>query len=76
MFFPDVSYYFGKQYNGETISNSEELSLYLLKDGHVSMVHQGLRIWRSDNIRFLCGLKRKYATGIDRMKQALSKLND
>ena len=36
--FPDVSYYFGKSYNGITIKDADELSLYLLKEGKVSTV--------------------------------------
>jgi len=36
--FPDVSHYFGKQYGGETINNSQDLCLFLLKNAHVSIV--------------------------------------
>lgn len=37
-FFPDMSYYFGKQFNGQTIANSSDLSLYLLSEANVSTV--------------------------------------
>ncbi len=36
--FPDVSHYFGKQYKGDTINNSQDLCLFLLKNAHVSIV--------------------------------------
>jgi aspartate aminotransferase len=36
--FPDVSYYYGKSANGETISNAADLSMYLLNNAHVSSV--------------------------------------
>ena len=72
--FPDVSYYFGKQYNSETISDSEELSLYLLKNGHVSMV-SGTGFGAPNNIRIsFAASKENIEKGIDRMAEALSKL--
>lgn len=38
-FFPDVSSFFGKQTpGGEVIKNAEDLSLYLLNEGHVATV--------------------------------------
>ncbi|MEN9700366.1 MAG: hypothetical protein RLZZ301_1564, partial [Bacteroidota bacterium] len=36
--FPDCASYFGKQYNGKTIHNSDELCLYLLEEGLVACV--------------------------------------
>jgi aspartate aminotransferase len=36
--FPDCSAYFGKQYNGQTISNSDDLCMYLLEVGLVACV--------------------------------------
>jgi len=36
--FPDVSSYFGKAYNGQTIANANDLSMYLLQTGHVATV--------------------------------------
>lgn len=36
--FPDISYYFGKSYNGKTISNSSDFCMFLLNDAHVSTV--------------------------------------
>jgi len=36
--FPDVSYYYGKSANGETINNAADLSMYILNNAHVSSV--------------------------------------
>ncbi|MCC6599209.1 MAG: pyridoxal phosphate-dependent aminotransferase [Crocinitomicaceae bacterium] len=37
-FFPDVSAYFGKQFNGQIISSASDLSMYLLKTQLVAVV--------------------------------------
>lgn len=37
-FFPDVSSFFGKSINGQTLNNAEDISLYLLNTAHVSTV--------------------------------------
>jgi aspartate aminotransferase len=37
-FFPDISAYFGKQFNGKTIENSTDLCNYILEEHHVSFV--------------------------------------
>ena len=36
--FPDCSSFFGKEYNGSTISNSDQLCMYLLEEGLVALV--------------------------------------
>ena len=36
--FPDVSSYFGKSYNGETISNANDFCMYLLNEANVATV--------------------------------------
>ncbi len=36
--FPDVSAYFGKSYQGQTIKSSTDLCLFLLENAHVSIV--------------------------------------
>ncbi len=36
--FPDVSYYFGKKAGDIVINNSNDLCMYLLKEGHVGLV--------------------------------------
>ena len=37
-FFPNVSSFFGKSINGNTLNNAEDISLYLLNTAHVSTV--------------------------------------
>jgi aspartate aminotransferase len=39
--FPDVSAYFGKTYNGETINDADDLALFLLAEANVSLVSGG-----------------------------------
>lgn len=72
--FPEVSYYFGKSYNGKTIQNATDISLYLLEEAHVALV-PGAAFGDDNYIRF------SYATSeenlkkaIERMKEALAKL--
>jgi aspartate aminotransferase len=36
--FPDISYYFGKTFEGKTIQTATDLCMYLLHNAHVSMV--------------------------------------
>lgn len=73
--FPEVSYYFGKSYNGKTISNATDISLFLLEEAHVALV-PGAAFGDDNYIRF------SYATSeenlreaLKRMKEALAKLN-
>ena len=37
-FFPNVTSYFGKRFNGQVISNASDLSMYLLDHGHIAVV--------------------------------------
>ncbi len=37
-FFPDVSAFFGKSYDGETVNDSNDLAMFILDRAHVSMV--------------------------------------
>lgn len=72
--FPDVSAYFGKQYNGQTIHNADDVVTYLLTEAHVALV-SGSAFGEDNCIRF------SYATSEDliveamrRVKEALAKL--
>ena len=72
--FPDVSAFFGKQYNGQTIHNADELVTYLLQEAHVALV-SGSAFGEDNCIRI------SYATSEDliteamrRVKEALAKL--
>ena len=72
--FPDVSAYFGKQYNGQTIHNADDVVTYLLTEAHVALV-SGSAFGEDNCIRF------SYATSEEliieamrRVKEALEKL--
>lgn len=73
-FFPDISSFFGKSYNGTIINNAEDLCMFILNDTHVSLV-TGAAFGSPNNIRF------SYATsenilreGMKRIKESLGKL--
>ncbi|MHC2991879.1 aspartate aminotransferase [Pontibacter sp. HJ8] len=65
--FPDVSYYFGKSCNGNTINTALDLSLYLLTDAHVALV-SGEAFGAPQCIRF------SYATSDDKLIEALRRI--
>jgi aspartate aminotransferase len=65
--FPDVSYYFGKSYDGKTIGNALDLSMYLLTDAFVALV-SGEAFGAPQCIRF------SYATSDDKLTEALRRI--
>ena len=72
--FPDVSDFFGKQYNGQCINNADDLVTFLLQEAHVALV-SGTAFGEDNCIRF------SYATSenliieaMRRTKEALAKL--
>lgn len=36
--FPDVSYFFGKSFNGKAVNNAEDFAMFILEEAHVSIV--------------------------------------
>ena len=73
--FPKCDSYFGKSYNGSTIKDSADLSIYLLEEGHVACV-AGNAFGAPEYIRL------SYATSdenlveaVGRIKEALRNLN-
>lgn len=73
-FFPDVSNYFGKSYNGHTIKNADDMALYLLHEGNISVV-TGSAFGDANCIRFSYATSDdKLVEGMKRMKSALEKL--
>jgi len=73
-FFPDISSYIGKSFNGKPIDNVNDLCMYILNEGHVSVV-PGSAFGDPDCFRL------SYATSEDvlteamkRIKEALAKL--
>ena len=72
--FPDVSAFFGKGYNGQTIHNADELVTYLLQEAHVACV-SGSAFGEDNCIRFSYATNEQLITeAMRRMKEALEKL--
>ena len=72
--FPDVSAYYGKSANGETIKNAADFSMYLLNTAHVSSV-MGDAFGEPNCVRFsfansMPNIEKAWA----RIKEALAKL--
>ncbi|CAN5143801.1 pyridoxal phosphate-dependent aminotransferase [soil metagenome] len=73
--FPDVSAYFGKTYNGETIKDADDLALYLLAEAHVALV-SGSAFGSPECIRISYAASDKQLTeACIRLKAALAKLS-
>ncbi len=72
--FPDVSYYYGTSYNGNTINNSTDLCMYLLNEAHVALV-PGEAFGNPECIRFSYATSSKLIIeAVKRIKKALSNL--
>jgi aspartate aminotransferase len=67
--FPEVSYYFGKSYNGKTIHNATDISMFLLEEAHVALV-PGAAFGDDNYIRF------SYATSEANLKEALKRMKE
>lgn len=65
--FPDVSYYFGKSFEGKTINTATDLCMYLLHNAHVSMV-TGEAFGAPQCIRI------SYATSDEKIVEAMSRI--
>src|SRR6201996_8930589 len=73
-FFPDVTSFFGKSYNGQTIKDADELSIYLLEEGHVAPVG-GDSFGDKKSIRIsYAAAEDKLIEAVRRIKEALGKL--
>jgi aspartate aminotransferase len=64
---PDISYYFDKTHNEQTIKNSDDLSDYLLKEAHVAVV-PGSAFGAEECIRI------SYASSEENLKEASSRI--
>lgn len=74
-FFPNVSSYFGKSYNGKKIHNAEELCLFLLEDAQVSLV-TGDAFGAPECIRLsYAASEEELKTAITRIRASLTKLS-
>ncbi|RZA00511.1 MAG: pyridoxal phosphate-dependent aminotransferase [Sphingobacteriaceae bacterium] len=73
-FFPNVTSFFGKSYNGRTINTSDELSIFILEEAHVSTVG-GDSFGDSKSIRMsYAASEEKLVEAMTRIKAALAKL--
>ena len=68
-FFPDVSSYYGKSFNGKKIENSTDMALYLLNEANVATV-MGSAFGDDDCIRL------SYATSEDLLREALRRIKE
>jgi len=68
-FFPDVSSYFGKSYNGATLNTPEDISLYLLREANVAMV-SGESFGDKNCIRL------SYATSEEKLREACKRMKE
>lgn len=65
--FPDVSYFYGKSFEGETIKDANDLSMYLLNYAHVAIV-TGEAFGDSNCIRI------SYAASEETLKEAMKRI--
>jgi len=74
-FFPEVSKLFGKKWNGQTINNPTDLSLYLLEEAKVATV-TGEAFGAPDCLRLSYATSEEIMkTAISRIKKAIEQLN-
>ena len=66
-FFPDVSAYYGKSFNGQVIKNSTDMAFYLLNEANVATV-MGAAFGDDDCIRL------SYATSEDLLVEAMRRI--
>jgi aspartate aminotransferase len=67
--FPDISAFFGKSFNGNVIQNDEDLSMYLLHEGHLTTVN-GSAFGEPYCIRI------SYATSMEQLTEAMKRMAD
>lgn len=73
--FPKVNKYYGKSFNGKKISNSEDMCMYLLTEGHIGTV-SGDSFGEPDCIRISFATSdENLKIAMTRMKAALEKLS-
>jgi aspartate aminotransferase len=65
--FPDISAFFGKSYNENSIQNDEDLSMFLLHEGHLTTVN-GSAFGEPHCIRI------SYATSMEQLTEAMKRM--
>jgi len=68
-FFPDVTSFFGKSFNGKTIKDADDLSIYLLEEGHVATVG-------GDSFGDPKSIRISYAAADDKLVEALRRIKE
>lgn len=68
-FFPDISYYIGKNLNGKSIKDADDFAMFLLEEAHVGTVG-GVSFGNSTCIRF------SYAASENELKEAMRRIKD
>ncbi len=66
--FPDISSFFGKQYNGHVINNDDDMSMYLLHEAHVATVCGSAF---GDN----CCIRLSFATSMTNLMGAMERIS-
>jgi aspartate aminotransferase len=66
-FFPDISYYFGKKFEKYTINSADDLCMFLLEEGNVSIV-TGSAFGEKNCVRI------SYATSEEKLQEALKRI--
>lgn len=73
-FFPDVSAYFGRSFQGQTIKDADDLAMFLLNEAHVSTV-TGTAFGAPECIRLsYAASEEDLREALKRIKEALAKL--
>ncbi|WP_343702233.1 pyridoxal phosphate-dependent aminotransferase [Chitinophaga sp.] len=67
--FPNVSAFFGKSYDGETVNNADDLCMYLLHKANVTVV-SGAAFRQPECIRI------SYATGMPRIEEGMKRMKE
>jgi aspartate aminotransferase len=68
-FFPEVTSFFGKSYNGKTIKDADELSIYLLEEAHVATVG-------GDSFGDPTAIRLSYAAAEDKLIEAVRRIKE
>ena len=73
--FPDVTYFYGKSYNGREINDCDDLAMYLLDEALVALV-TGEAFGASNCIRISYATSEEVLTkAMNRIREALEKLS-
>ncbi len=67
--FPDFSAYFGRSFNGQTVKDADDLTMYLLEEAHVALV-SGSAFGEKRCIRF------SYAASLETLKEAMRRIEN